>query len=103
MQVAIPHTLGREEVRRRLSGSGSRIADAIPGGMAEVTTQWLDEDTLSLAISAMGQPINGRIAIGDDQVVLDIDLPLALGFIKPMVESTIPQAGQKLLAAPPAA
>ena len=32
MQVAIPHSLGREEVRRRLQGGGARIEDAIPGG-----------------------------------------------------------------------
>ncbi|HSG54872.1 MAG TPA: polyhydroxyalkanoic acid system family protein [Paracoccaceae bacterium] len=100
MQVAIPHQLGREEVRRRLSASTHEIADAIPGGMADVTTEWTGEDTLSLAITAMGQAMNGRIEIGDTQVLFDIDLPLALGFIKPIVEGTIRQAGQKLLAPP---
>ncbi|MFC3096954.1 polyhydroxyalkanoic acid system family protein [Alteraurantiacibacter palmitatis] len=103
MEVAIPHTLGREEVRRRLSGSGNQIADAIPGGMAQVTSEWLDEDTMGLTITAMGQPLNGRIEIGEDQVVFVMDLPLALSFIKPIVEGTIQQAGQKLLAPPPAA
>ncbi len=102
MQVAIPHSLGREEVRRRLSASTHEIADAIPGGMADVTTEWTGEDTLSLAITAMGQVMNGQIEIGDTQVLFDIDLPLALGFIKPIVEGTIRQAGQKLLAPPPA-
>lgn len=102
MQVAIPHTLGREEVRRRLSGGGDSIARAIPGGMAQVTTEWVDQDTLSLSIDAMGQALNGKILIEDAQVLFDVDLPLALSFVKPIVESTIQQAGQKLLA-PPAA
>jgi len=102
MQVAIPHSLTREEVRRRLSGGGDGIAKAIPGGMAQVETSWLDEDTLSLAITAMGQVMNGRVAIEDAQVLFDVDLPMALGFIKPIVESTIQQAGTRLLA-PPAA
>lgn len=102
MQVAIPHSLGREEVRRRLQGGGSRIEDAIPGGMARITTEWVDQDTLALNINAMGQVLAGRIAIEDAQVLFDVDLPLALGFIKPMVEGAIQQAGQKLLA-PPAA
>jgi len=100
MQVAIPHSLGREEVRRRLSSSTHQIADAIPGGMAEVQTDWVSEDTLSLAITAMGQVMNGRIDIRDTDVLFDIDLPPALGFIKPIVEGTIRQAGQKLLAPP---
>lgn len=102
MQVAIPHQLGRKEVRRRLSSSTHQIADAIPGGMAEVQTEWVGEDSLSLAITAMGQVMNGRIDIHDTEVLFDIDLPPALGFIKPIVEGTIRQAGQKLLA-PPAA
>lgn len=102
MQVAIPHTLGREEVRRRLSGGGDSIARAIPGGMAQVTTEWVDQDTLSLSIDAMGQALNGKILIEDAQVLFDVDLPLALSFVKPIVENTIRQAGQKLLA-PPAA
>ncbi len=102
MEVAIPHSLGREEVRRRLSASSNSIADAIPGGMAQVTTEWLGEDSLSMAINAMGQALTGRIDIGDTQVVFTMDLPLALGFIKPIVESTIQQAGQKLLAGPAA-
>ncbi len=101
MEVAIPHSLGREEVRRRLSSSSSSIADAIPGGMAQVTTEWLGEDSLSLAINAMGQALTGRIDIDDSQVVFTMDLPLALSFIAPIVEGTIQQAGQKLLAPPP--
>ena len=100
MQVAIPHSLGREEVRRRLQGGGSRIEDAIPGGMARITTSWVDDNTLALDIAAMGQVMQGRIAVEDAQVLFDIDLPLALGFVAPMVEGTIRQAGQKLLAPP---
>lgn len=102
MQVAIPHSLGREEVRRRLQGGGAKIEDAIPGGMAKITTEWLDQDTLALNINAMGQVLPGRIAIEDAQVLFDIDLPMALAFVKPMVEGAIKQAGHKLLA-PPAA
>jgi Putative polyhydroxyalkanoic acid system protein (PHA_gran_rgn) len=102
MQVAIPHSLGREEVRRRLQGGGSQIENAIPGGMAKITTEWVDQDTLALNINAMGQLLAGRIAIEDAQVLFDVDLPLALGFIRPMVEGAIKQAGHKLLA-PPAA
>ena len=102
MRVAIPHGLGREEVRRRMHARVGELAGFIPGGMAQVTTEWTGEDSLSLAINAMGQALNGRIDIGDTQVGFTMDLPLALGFIKPIVESTIQQAGQKLLAPPPA-
>jgi hypothetical protein len=103
MQIAISHQLGREEVRRRLSSSCNQIADAIPGGMTDVQTEWVSEDSLSLAITVMGQVIAGQIDIADEDVMFTIEIPIALGFIKPIVESTIQQAGQKLLAPSPAA
>jgi len=100
MQVAIPHELGREEVRRRLKSNSQSIADAVPGGMAEVTTSWPTEDRMTMAIKAMGQDLNGHIDIADNEVVFEIELPAALGFIKPMVEGAIRQQGQKLVAPP---
>ena len=100
MQVAIPHQLGREEVRRRLKGSSHQIGDAIPGGMADVHTNWPSDDRMEMAIDAMGQHLNGHVDIQDDQVVFFMNLPPALGFIEPIVEGAIRQQGQKLLAPP---
>lgn len=100
MEVAIPHQLGREEVRRRLRENSHRMADGIPGGMAEVTTSWPSEDRMDMAIAAMGQALVGHIAIDDAQVVLNVDLPPSLGFLKPIVEGAVRQQGQQLLAPP---
>ena len=38
MRVPISHSLGKEEVRRRLQSHSHEIAQYIPGGMADVTT-----------------------------------------------------------------
>jgi hypothetical protein len=100
MDIAIPHSLGREEARRRLRENGHRMADGFPGGMAQVTTGWPSEDRMDMAIAAMGQSLTGHIDVGDAQVVLCIDVPPALGFIRPIVEGAIRQQGQKLLAPP---
>ena len=100
MQVAIPHELTREEVRRRLRANSDRMGDAIPGGMADITTSWPSEDTMAMSISAMGQSMDGAVEIEDNRVVFNIDLPLALGFVAPMVEGAIRQQGQALLAPP---
>lgn len=102
MQVAIPHELGREEARRRLDASSHRIADAIPGGMADVATDWPSEDRMNMTIRAMGQNLTGHIDIAEDQVVFVMVLPPALGFLEPVVESAINQQGRRLLG-PPAA
>ena len=102
MQVAIPHALGREEVRHRLKSRSHTIADGIPGGMAQVVTSWPREDRMELTIVAMGQMLTGHIDIEDGRVLFVMELPAALGFIKPIVENAIRQQGQKLLAPPTA-
>lgn len=97
MEVAIPHSLGREEARRRLRENSHKMGDALPGGMAQVTTRWSSEDRMEMAIAAMGQSLVGHIDVGEAQVMLSIDLPPALGFLQPIVEGAIRQQGEKLL------
>jgi hypothetical protein len=99
MQVAIPHALGREEVRRRLRSRSHELADQLPG-MAQVDTSWPSEDRMDMAISAMGQSMTGHIDIQDSQVVFDIAMPAMLSFIEPVIEGAIRQQGTKLLAPP---
>lgn len=102
MEVAIPHSLGKEEVRRRLQANSHRIGDSIPGGMADVVTQWPSEDRMTMAIAAMGQELRAHVDIEDQQVMFYVDLPPALGFIQPIVEGAIRQQSHKLLAPPSA-
>ena len=97
MRVPIPHNLPKEEVRHRLSSRSHEIANFIPGGMAEVTTGWPDEDTMTLSVRAMGQGIAGRVLIEERQVVFEVDLPPALAFVEPMVAGAIRKQGTKLL------
>jgi hypothetical protein len=100
MRVPVPHKLSKDEVRQRLRSRSHEIADGFPGGMAEVSTSWPSEDRMSLAISAMGQHLNGAIQIEDAHVVIELDLPPALGFLEPIVSSAVQSQGQKLLAPP---
>lgn len=97
MRVAIPHNLGRDEVRRRIKGRTHEIADFLPGGLAQVTTTWPREDRLDLNIAAMGQQITGTIDIQDRELVFTIILPPALAFVEPIVERAIAEKGRKLL------
>jgi hypothetical protein len=98
MQIALPHSLGRAEVRRRFRARAGDIAGLFPGGLAQVTQVWRDEDHLDLAVHAMGQALSGTIEIRDTSVVVSVELPAALGFVGRMIESTIHEKGQKLLA-----
>ncbi|RKF20618.1 hypothetical protein D6851_10805 [Altericroceibacterium spongiae] len=100
MQVTLPHNLGKDQLRHRLRTRSHEIADHIPGGMAQVETEWPSPDRMLMTIRFMGQILAGDIVLEDSSVLLSIDLPPALGFIEPMVESAVRKHGQDLLAAP---
>lgn len=99
MRVPIPHDLGKDEVRHRLRSRSHEIGNFVPGGMADVTTSWPNEDRMDLSVKAMGQGVDGAVIIEDNQVVFEVNLPPALSFVEPMVASAIREKGQKLLEA----
>lgn len=97
MRVPLPHDLGKDEVRRRMKARSHEIADAIPGGMAEVETSWPNEDCMALDIKAMGNVTRAQVLIEDTQVIFEVDLPPALSFVEPVIAGAIRKKGQKLL------
>ena len=100
MRVAIPHDLPRDEVTRRLRERSHEIADHMPGGVAQVVTDWPSEDQMNLNIQAMGQDLKGVVDVEDSQLVFEIALPMALSFLEPMISGAVKQQGQKMLSAP---
>ncbi|KEO89189.1 hypothetical protein EH31_14240 [Erythrobacter longus] len=97
MRIALPHKLGREEVRRRMHAHAHEIGSYFPPGMASVETDWPHEDRMDLYITAAGQQIEGGIDISDDTVVIDLDLPAILGFLGGTLERAVRKHGGKLL------
>ena len=97
MRVALPHTLPQEELRRRFHARSDELKSLFPDGLAQVTQQWRDEDHLDMVITAMGQRVVGVVELQDKAVVVNVDLPPALGFVERMIENTIRDKTQKLL------
>ncbi|WP_114520756.1 polyhydroxyalkanoic acid system family protein [Altererythrobacter sp. ZODW24] len=97
MQVPISHDLPKDEVRRRLRERSHEIADHIPGGMAEIETNWSSEDQMDMTITAMGQNLVGKVEVEDNRMVLSVELPMALSFVQPVIEAAMKKQGQKLL------
>ncbi|KHL26108.1 hypothetical protein PK98_06190 [Croceibacterium mercuriale] len=97
MQVAIPHTLGREVARERLRSRSHTLADAIPGGAAQVTTSWPTTDRMQLNITAMGQVVDGHVDVEDTQLLFNVTLPAMLSFMEPLIAGAIRDQGPKLL------
>lgn len=94
--VDIPHQLGREGARNRLSSRVGRVPEAIPGG-GTVEHRW-DGDTLHMALTVMGQRIDARAEVFDDSVRATIDLPGIMALMADPIRSAIEKNGPKLLA-----
>lgn len=97
MRVSLPHSLGKEEVRARMHKHGHEIANYFPPGMATVENSWPHEDRMDLVITAAGQRIKGGIDIGEDSVLIEMDLPAMLGFLSGTLERAVKKHGGRLL------
>ncbi|MGB7418777.1 MAG: polyhydroxyalkanoic acid system family protein [Erythrobacter sp.] len=97
MRVQLSHDLGREEVRRRMRKNAHKIAGYFPPGMATVETRWTNEDRMDLLIVAAGQRIEGGIDVGEDFVVIELELPMMLGFLRGTLERAVRSQGGRLL------
>ena len=100
MRLEIPHTLGREEVRRRIAArmdGAEAKAGALVGGPMSLDLAWTGPDTLAVKAEAMGFVVPATLDIEDTVLVFDVEIPAGLGFARRMIESTVREKGEKLI------
>jgi hypothetical protein len=101
MRVEIPHSLGRDEVRRRITtrmDTAQDKAGALAGMPLSLTLDWQSQDRLSVMANAMGFTVPSTLDITDNALVFDVAIPGGLGFARGMIENMIRERGEKLLA-----
>ena len=96
MRVAIPHTLTRDEARRRLRDKAERAMEKADS-MATITTSFVDDDHMAMSVTAMGYTVDCAVELTDTELVVDVDIPATLGFAKRMIEGMIREKTGKLL------
>jgi hypothetical protein len=94
--VSIPHKLGRDEARRRLTSGFGRIREEIGGKAVAFEERW-EGDRLHFLAGAFGQKVSGRADILDDSVRIEVDLPWILASIAESLHHRIRKAGTLLL------
>lgn len=95
--VDIPHDLGREVARQRLRDNVGDIGRHIPGGIAELATNWPTPDQLVIGLTAMGQRLSATIDIEDDVVHISFVLPGMLSFMAGAITAAVRHKGGQLL------
>lgn len=95
IEVDLPHSLGREGARARISGGMGKLADFIPGGA--VTEQRWEGDTLIFTVEGMGQRVGSRLTVHDAHVHAVFDLPPMLAMFAGKIRDKLAKDGPKLL------
>ncbi|MCC7345888.1 MAG: polyhydroxyalkanoic acid system family protein [Variibacter sp.] len=93
--VSIPHRLGKEEALRRVR-SGLDRAQSGFGGLSFGAPQW-NGDAVNFSAGAFGQHANGVIAVAEDHIRIEIELPWLLAQMAEKAKALMQEGGQRLL------
>ena len=96
IEVELPHSLGKEEARRRIAGNIHKLEEHIPGGASHVDSSWAG-DELTLNMAALGQNIAARIAVEESRVRVSMTLPPMLAMFARPIEAALSARGGALL------
>ena len=97
--INIPHSLGKDEARKRIASGFGRLQDQMTGGLAgmiAVQNRW-EGNRLHFAGTALTQSITGRIDIEDKFVQMQLDVPQILTALANLIERKLQKVGQQLL------
>jgi hypothetical protein len=95
--IDVPHSLGRDEARRRVGARIGELPSHIPGGMAQVRSSWASEHRMALEVSALGQLVSATLDVEERTVRVSLSLPPGLGFVSRALEAAIRDRGARLL------
>ena len=95
LSVDLPHKLGRAEARRRIENGSGSLGRHLPAG-STVQSSW-SGDTLNLTVALMGQEVRSAVDVQEAIVRVEIVLPPALGFFRPLIEAGIRKGGEQML------
>ena len=95
IEVDLPHTLGKDEARRRIANNIHKLQDHIPGG-ANVQSGWAG-DQLNLKVQALGDSIQAAIDVEETKVHVKVLLPGLLGMFAGPIQAALQKKGNVLL------
>ncbi|MBA3669858.1 MAG: polyhydroxyalkanoic acid system family protein [Sphingomonas sp.] len=95
IELDLPHSLGKQEARRRIADNIHRLSDHIPGG-ATVQSGWTG-DRLDLGIGAMGEQVQCSLDVQEHKVHLKLALPGMLGMFSGAIAGVLKSQGGLLL------
>lgn len=106
VSVNIPHSLGKEEARRRIEEGFGRMRQQVTGGVGGIAggfaammsfqDRW-EGDRMHFEGGGLGQRITGRVDVMPDAVRIELDLPEILAALAEKITGRLQTEGHKLL------
>jgi len=96
--VTVPHKLTKEEARSRLERFAELLQSKYEGKVTDLQQSW-EGDTLKFSAKTFGIQLKGGIAVNDNDLKLDGDLPFAAMMFKGKIESDIKEQLERIVAA----
>ncbi|MFL6741202.1 MAG: polyhydroxyalkanoic acid system family protein [Sphingomicrobium sp.] len=95
IEVDLPHSLGKDEARRRIANNIHKLQDHIPGG-ANVQSGWAG-DQLNLKVQALGDSVQAAIDVEETKIRVKVLLPGMLGMFSRVIQAALQKKGNVLL------
>jgi putative polyhydroxyalkanoate system protein len=96
--VTVPHRLTKDEARSRLERFAEVLQTKFEGKVSDLNQSW-DGDTLKFSFKSFGIQLSGGIAVNDDNLKLDGELPFAAMMFRGKIESDIKEQLERIVAA----
>ena len=93
VEVRVPHSLGRDEVKRRLAAAVGRARDEFGEKIGDLDASWEGDERLRLLLSVMGMQIDSEVEIQASELLVRVQIPgmagLFAGRIKQGIEDRL--------------
>ena len=95
--IEVPHSLGREEAKRRMADGVGKLASHIPGGAATVTSSWPSAHRLAVTVSTMGVEVPCTVDAEDSRLIVTVQLSGMLRLMAGPIAAVVRQQGERLM------
>jgi putative polyhydroxyalkanoate system protein len=92
----IPHPLSRDEAKERLQRFVESLETKFQDNVSDLQQSW-NGDQLEFGFKTYGIKIAGNIAAEENQIAVDIDLPISAMMFKGKIQSEIQKQLERLL------
>lgn len=99
MTLTVPHGLTQEEARARIATGVAEAREQYAGTFAKVEERWTGNH-LDFYVGILGQSVTGRVDVGSEAVLIEIDLPWILAMLAERIRPQLQNQTRKMLEAP---